>query len=62
MARMGHSSMRAVLIYLHASTERDHEIAKEISRQGTKTRKPKGKRARRKDGGKPERHAEGTPE
>lgn len=61
MARMGHSSMRAALIYLHASTERDHEIAREISRRVTKARKPKGKRARRKDGDKPEGHAEGTP-
>jgi hypothetical protein len=58
---MGHSSTRAALIYLHASSERDHEIAKEISKRVTKARKPKGKRARPKDGSKPEGHAEGTP-
>lgn len=32
MARMGHSSMRAALIYQHASRDRDQQIAKEISR------------------------------
>jgi integrase len=61
MARMGHSSTRAALIYLHASTERDHEIAKEISKRVNKARKPTGTRARKKDRGKPKGHAEGTP-
>jgi hypothetical protein len=49
------------LIYLHASTERDHEIAKELSKRVTKARNPKGIRARKKDRDKPEGHAEGTP-
>jgi hypothetical protein len=61
MSRMGHSSTRAALIYLHASIERDHEIAKEISKRVTRARRPKGKRAHRKERGKPEGHAEGTP-
>jgi integrase len=46
MNRMGHSSMRAALIYQHASSERDKEIAagmdKRIAkRQGAKTTKPR---------------------
>lgn len=49
MTRMGHASMRAALIYQHASRERDHAIASEISRSVTRARKPKGKRARRRD-------------
>jgi hypothetical protein len=28
---MGHGSMRAALIYLHASTERDRRIAQEMA-------------------------------
>lgn len=32
MARMGHSTMRAALIYQHATRERDHAIADAISR------------------------------
>lgn len=32
MARMGHSSVRAALIYQHATRERDHEIAAAMSR------------------------------
>lgn len=61
MARMGHSSTQAALIYLHASSQRDHEIAKEISKRVTKARKPKGTHVRKKDRSKPEGHAEGTP-
>jgi hypothetical protein len=38
MSRMGHSSTRAALIYLHATTERDHQIAKEISKRVTRAR------------------------
>lgn len=49
MTRMGHASMRAALIYQHASRERDHAIADEISRSVTQVRKPKGKRARKRD-------------
>lgn len=61
MARMGRSSTRAALIYLHASSVRDHEIAKEISKRVTKARKSKGTRAPEKDRSKPEGHAGGTP-
>jgi hypothetical protein len=50
MSRMGHASMRAALIYQHASRDRDHAIANGISRSVTKMRKPTGKRAR--EGGK----------
>jgi hypothetical protein len=32
MARMGHSSMRAALIYQHASRSRDQQIADAMSR------------------------------
>jgi integrase len=32
MARMGHSSMRAALLYQHASRSRDQQIAEAISR------------------------------
>jgi integrase len=43
MHRMGHSSMRAALIYQHATSERDREIAagmdKRISKQDPKRRK-----------------------
>jgi hypothetical protein len=50
MHRMGHSSMRAALIYQHATSERDREIAagmdKRISDQTGK--KPAGKPRRRK--------------
>jgi integrase len=62
MARMGHSSTRAALIYLHASTERDHEIAQEISKRVTRARQPKGKGARRKDQGGAEGRVESTPD
>lgn len=31
MHRMGHGSMRAALIYQHATTERDHEIADRLN-------------------------------
>jgi integrase len=44
MTRMGHASMRAALIYQHASRERDRAIADEISRSVTKARKPNSKR------------------
>ena len=51
---------RAALIYLHATTERDHEIA-EISKRVTKARKPTVRRAHKKVRNKPEGHTEGTP-
>jgi hypothetical protein len=55
MHRMGHSSMRAALIYQHATSERDKEIAagmdKRIAkRQGAKATKPRRpKRRERQD-------------
>jgi hypothetical protein len=54
MARMGHSSVRAALIYQHASRERDHEIAEQMNRNVEKIRKPKKQKKRK-------GHAEGTP-
>lgn len=39
MHRMGHGSMRAALIYQHATSERDREIAAELSRRASKDRK-----------------------
>ena len=35
MARMGHASMRAALIYQHATTDRDAAIAAALSRLAT---------------------------
>jgi integrase len=39
MERMGHSSPRAALIYLHATAERDQEIARGMGKQLRKARK-----------------------
>jgi len=42
MHRMGHASMRAALIYQHATSERDREIADSIDKRISKhTRKPR---------------------
>ena len=53
MHRMGHASLRAALIYQHATSERDREIAagidKRIEAAQGKTAKPE-KRKRRKKG------------
>jgi integrase len=38
MHRMGHASMRAALIYQHATSERDREIAAEVSRRAIAAR------------------------
>lgn len=38
MHRMGHASMRAALIYQHATSERDREIAAELSRRAAEAR------------------------
>jgi integrase len=50
MHRMGQSSMRAALIYQHATSERDREIAAGMDRRivGKASRKAKGKRGRKK--------------
>ena len=42
MERMGHSSPRAALIYLHATRERDKKIAKGMGKTFTKARKGSG--------------------
>lgn len=49
MHRMGHSSMRAALIYQHATSERDREIADNIDRRitGEQADATKGKTRRR---------------
>jgi integrase len=44
MHRMGHGSMRAALIYQHATSERDHEIAKVISRRAREKAEKKTKK------------------
>lgn len=41
MARMGHSSSRAALIYQHASKDRDLEIAAALSKLDTGSRRPR---------------------
>ncbi|HEX5406452.1 MAG TPA: tyrosine-type recombinase/integrase [Pseudonocardiaceae bacterium] len=47
MHRMGHGSMRAALIYQHATSERDREIADELSRRAVTARKKAEKKARK---------------
>jgi integrase len=53
MDRMGHSTSRAAMVYLHGSDERQQAIADKLSRQaavllGRSTAKPSGtQRARR---------------
>jgi integrase len=45
MHRMGHASMRAALIYQHATSERDREIASAMDRRIAKAgEKAKGKK------------------
>jgi integrase len=46
MHRMGHGSMRAALIYQHATSERDQEIAKAVSRRARVARKKAKKKAK----------------
>ncbi len=57
MHRMGHASMRAALIYQHATSERDREIAEGMDRRianqtgkkpGTSKKPSKGRRGRKK--------------
>jgi len=42
MERMGHSSPRAALIYLHATRERDKKTAAGMGKDFTKARKATG--------------------
>lgn len=48
MHRMGHGSMRAALIYQHATSERDQEIAKAVTRRARAARKKAKKQAKQK--------------
>ncbi|MFK4797968.1 tyrosine-type recombinase/integrase [Streptomyces sp. MPA0124] len=59
MARMGHSTARAALIYQHASAERDRLIADAVSGLVDKGRKKSGKGKKKKDR-KPKGHAGDT--
>ena len=63
MHRMGHSSMRAALIYQHATSERDREIADNIDRRLAGEQEPKPKRSTRRKKNKqdPEDGAAGVP-
>jgi hypothetical protein len=62
MHRMGHSSMRAALIYQHATSERDREIAAEIDRRIAAQRKrSRGKRASDGPGDGPDEGTAGVP-
>lgn len=59
MARMGHSTARAALIYQHASVERDRLIADAVSGLVDKSRK-KSKKVKKKRDRKPKGHAGDT--
>lgn len=62
MHRMGHSSMRAALIYQHATSERDREIADNIDKRIAKQRPRKAaKPRRRRKGDDPDDGAAGVP-
>jgi integrase len=53
MARLGHSSPRAAMIYQHATKERDKKIAADLGKEFTKARKRSGtQRARKPNEGK----------
>lgn len=57
MHRMGHGSMRAALIYQHATSQRDQEIADVMSRQVQKAVKPRPRGRKRPSKGRPRRSA-----
>jgi hypothetical protein len=69
MHRMGHSSMRAALIYQHATSERDREIADNIDKRITdakkkdakKTARPTTARRKKRKGDDPDDGAAGVP-
>jgi hypothetical protein len=48
---MGHGSMRAAMIYQHATSERDREIADALSRRAAAARKKAKKQTRQKPKG-----------
>ncbi len=54
MRRMGHSSTRAALIYLHGSPERDREIAAEMDRKAREAEEKKRRKDAPEDGDEPE--------
>lgn len=60
MARMGHSTMRAALIYQHASRTRDQRIADAISANVRKAQRPMTKVQRKRAHRDPKGHARGT--
>jgi hypothetical protein len=57
MARMGHSTARAALIYQHASAERDRLIADALS-----ALVDRGRKAEKEQDPEPEGHAGDTPD
>ena len=57
MHRMGHGSMRAALIYQHATSERDQEIAKAVSRRARAARKKAEKKPKKKANDEPDEDA-----
>ncbi|HET9142547.1 tyrosine-type recombinase/integrase, partial [Actinophytocola sp.] len=59
MHRMGHGSMRAALIYQHATSARDQEIAAEVSRRAALARRRSKKDSRKKAKKKPEEPDDG---
>jgi hypothetical protein len=60
MARMGHSTMRAALVYQHSNRIRDQPIAEAISTNVTKARRPKTKAQRKRARRDPKGHDGGT--
>src|SRR5262249_50649211 len=65
MHRMGHASMRAALIYQHATSERDREIAdamdKRIAKQQGRRAMPQKRATRRRRGQDPDDGTAGVP-
>lgn len=57
MHRMGHGSMRAALIYQHATSERDQEIARALSRRARAARKKAEKKTKREADDQGDEHA-----
>jgi integrase len=60
MHRMGHGSTRAALIYQHATSDRDLEIAKELSRRATAARQKAKQEAKEKGDDDPDDGAAGV--
>jgi len=62
MERMGHSSTRAALIYLHVTSERQRTLADAVSELASTARRPTGKKRARSEvsGTKVGRRRDGT--